>query len=79
MQVKEKTGLRIEQPDTRGGPTSTGSVARGASSYEFSYSESVLTVVRTSGVSRGGRGGATAPLFFSLPPICPPTFFRIYT
>ena len=31
--VEEKTGLRIDQPDPRGGTTSTGSVARRAFSY----------------------------------------------
>ena len=45
--VEEKTGLRIDQPDTRGGTTSTGSIARRAFSYESSYIDCVLSVVGT--------------------------------
>ena len=50
--AEEKTGLSIDQPDPRGGTTSTEcSVARRAFSYESGYIEivlSVLTVVRYS-------------------------------
>ena len=45
--VEEKTGLRLDQPDSRGGTSSTGSVARRAFSYDSKYIECVLSVVET--------------------------------
>ena len=45
--VQEKTGLKIDQPDPRGGTTSTGSVARRAFSNESKFLDCVLSVVET--------------------------------
>ena len=40
--VQEKTGLKIDQPDSSGGTTSTGNVARRAFSDESNFIECVL-------------------------------------
>ena len=43
--VQEKTGLKIDQPDPRGGTTSTGSVARRAFSNDSNFIECMMSVV----------------------------------
>ena len=43
--VQEKTGLKIDQPDPRGGTTSTGSVARRAFSNDPNFIECMMSVV----------------------------------
>ena len=43
--VQEKTGLKIYQPDPRGGTTSTGSVARRAFSNDSNFIECMMSVV----------------------------------
>ena len=43
--LEEKTGLRIDQPDPRGGTSSTGNVARRAFSLDSKYIECVLSVI----------------------------------
>ena len=42
--IQEQTGLKVDQPDTSGGTTSTGSVARRAFSNESKYLECCLSV-----------------------------------
>ena len=43
--VQEKTGLKINQPDSRGGTTSTDSIARRAFTEDSSFIDCILTVV----------------------------------
>ena len=45
--VQEKTGLRIDQPDPRGGTTSTGSVARRAFSDESGFMNCTSSLINT--------------------------------
>ena len=42
--IQEQTGLKVDQPDTSGGTTSTGSVARRVFSNESKYFEFCLSV-----------------------------------
>ena len=43
--VQEKTGLKIDQPDSSGGTTSTGNVARSAFSDESNFIECVVSII----------------------------------
>ena len=43
--VEEKTGLRIDQPDSRGGTSSTGNVARHAFSDQSNYMDCILSII----------------------------------
>ena len=43
--VEDKTGLRIDQPDSSGGTTSTGNVARKAFSDYSHFIECVLSII----------------------------------
>ena len=43
--IQEKTGLKINQPDSSGGTTSTGNVARRAFSEDTNYIECVLSTI----------------------------------
>ena len=43
--VQEKTGLKIDQPDSSDGTTSTGNVARRAFSDESNFIECVLSII----------------------------------
>ena len=45
--VHEKNGLRIDQPYSRGGTTSTGNLARRAFSEDASFIDCILTVVES--------------------------------
>ena len=46
--IQEKTGLKVDQPDSSGGTTSTGNVARKAFSDETSFLECVLSTIAVS-------------------------------
>ena len=46
--IQEKTGLKVDQPDSSGGTTSTGNVARRAFSNETSFLECVLSTIAIS-------------------------------
>ena len=46
--IQEKTGLKVDQPDSSGGTTSTGNVARRAFSDETSFLECVLSTIAVS-------------------------------
>ena len=43
--VQKKTGLKIDQPDPRGGTTSTGGVARRAFSDDTEFIECILPLI----------------------------------
>ena len=43
--IQEKTGFKVDQPDSSGGTTSTGNVARRAFSDETSFLEYVISTV----------------------------------
>ena len=43
--IQEKTGLKIEQPDSSGGTTSSGNVARRAFSDDTNYIECFLSTI----------------------------------
>ncbi|KAI6648545.1 hypothetical protein LOD99_8025 [Oopsacas minuta] len=43
--IQEKTGLKVDQPNSSGGTTSTGNVARRAFSDETEYLECILSTV----------------------------------
>ena len=43
--MQEKTGLKVDQPDSSGGTTSIGNVARRAFSDETSFLECVLSTI----------------------------------
>ena len=46
--IQKQTGLKVDQPDTSGGTTPTGSVVRRAFSYESKYLECSLSVIEQS-------------------------------
>ena len=45
--VQKETGLKIDQPDPRGGTTSTGGVARRAFSNDTKFIECILPLIDT--------------------------------